>query len=162
MTNAAARSCCVLTLVLSLACAWFDDERTEIRDRLRQLTERVNTVAPEGLGSVTRAAEIGMFFTDDVVVEFGEGSAPIQGRETLIAMATRLQLRLAEFRLDFTDANIQLAADKQTADVTLTAEFIRRDPGARQQMDAREFKLQMRRENGEWRIARVTAVDTLK
>lgn len=129
---------------------------------MRQLTERVNTHEPEGLGSVARAAEIGAFFTDDVVVELGEGSAPIQGRETLIAMAARLQVRLAEFRLDFTDANITVAADRQTADVTLTAEFIRRDPNARQQMDAREFKLQMRRESGEWKIARATAVDTLK
>jgi hypothetical protein len=46
--------------------------------------------------------------------------------------------------------------------VTLTAEFIRRDPNARQQMDAREFKLRMRREGEDWKIARVTAVDTLK
>jgi hypothetical protein len=160
--RAAAFVACVGAASLCAACGWFGDERTAIRSRLHDFTSRVNSTAPEGLASVARAAEIGAFFTDDVVVDLGEGSAPIAGRETLIAMVVRLQPRLAEFTLDFADANIQLAPDEQSASVALTAQIVRRDPDARQQMDAREFKLQMRRDGNEWKIARVTAVDTLK
>lgn len=58
--------------------------------------------------------------------------------------------------------DVSLSPDEQTATVRLTAEFIRRDPGARQSMDAREFELGMRRDEGEWRIARVIAVETLR
>jgi ketosteroid isomerase-like protein len=162
MTKAAVRSCCAIALTVAAACGWFDDDRAQITSQLKRFTEGVNTSAPEGLPSVTRAAELGSFFTDDVVVELGEGSAPIQGRETLIAMAARLQGRLAEFRLGFTDATVQVAPNKQSAEVTLTAQFNRRDSTARQQMDAREFKLLMRQEGGTWKIARATAVDTLK
>jgi ketosteroid isomerase-like protein len=155
-------ACVTVAAAVSAACGWFGDERTAIRSRLRDFTIDVNATAPEGLGTVARAAGIASFFTDDVIVDLGEGTAPIAGRETLVAMAARLQPRLAEFTLDFTDENIRVSADGQSADVTLTVEFIRRDPAARQQMDAREFRLQMRHDGQEWKIARATAVDTLK
>jgi hypothetical protein len=114
------------------------------------------------MGNVARAADIASYFVDDVVVELGEGSAPIVGRETLMGMAMRLQPRLTDYTVAFADANVRLSPDEQSADVTLTAEFIRRDPNARQSMDAREFRLAMRRVDDEWKIAKVTAVDTLK
>jgi ketosteroid isomerase-like protein len=151
----------LLPLLLGAGCAWLGDERA-IRARLGDLADTINARASEGLGSVTRAAEISAFFTDDVVVELGEGSTPIQGRETLIGMAMRLQPRLSEFTVAFADVTVRVAEDGQSADVSLTAEFIRKDPGHRQSMDAREFKLTMRRDDGEWKIARMTAVDTLK
>ena len=57
----------------------------------------------------------------------------------------------------------------QSADINLTAEIIRKaqDPGAPAasagpSMDAREFTAIMRKVDGEWKIARLTAVDTLK
>jgi hypothetical protein len=147
---------------LAAGCGWWGNEKAAITERLREFTQTVNAAAPEGLGSVSRAAEIGSFFTDDVVVDLGEGSTPIAGRETLMGMSMRLQPRLAQFTIGFADANVSVAADKQTADVSLTVEFISRDQTTRQQMDAREFKLGMRQVDGVWRMARVTAVDTLK
>ena len=147
---------------LAAGCAWWRNEKAAITERLRAFTHVVNAAAPEGLGSVSRAAEIGSFFTDDVVVELGEGATPIAGRETLMAMAMRLQPRLAQFTIGFTDANITVAPDSQSADVTLTVEFMSRDKSTRQQMDAREFKLAMRKGDGVWKMSRVTAVDTLK
>ena len=155
----------IVALVLAATvagCRWWNDEKAAITERLREFTRVVNAATPEGFGSLSRAAEIGSFFTDDVVVELGEGSTPIAGRETLMAMSLRLQPRLAQFTVGFTDANVSLAADRQSADVNLTVEFISRDQTARQQMDAREFKLGMRRVDDVWKMARVTAVDTLK
>jgi hypothetical protein len=147
---------------LAAGCGWWGDEKAAITERLREFTHVVNAAAPEGLGSVSRAAEIGSFFTDDVVVDLAEGSTPIAGRETLMAMSMRLQPRLAQFTIGFADANVIVGADKQSADVTLTVEFLSRDQTTRQQMDAREFKLGMRQVDGVWKMSRVTAVDTLK
>lgn len=154
-------SACVIG-ALAAGCGWWGSEKAAITERLREFTHVVNAAAPEGLGSVSRAAEIGSFFTDDVVVELGEGSTPIAGRETLMAMSMRLQPRLAQFTIGFADANVNVAADKQSADVTLTVEFFSRDQSTRQQMDAREFKLGMRLVDGVWKMSRVTAVDALK
>jgi hypothetical protein len=145
-----------------LACSWWGDERQAIRSRLDAFKDRVNATAPDGIGSVTRAAEISRYFTEDISVDLGGGAAPIEGREMLMGMAARLQPRTSEFRLDFADVNVQLAPGGESAAVDLTAEFIRRAAGSRQSMDAREFKLTMRREDGEWRIAHVVAVETLK
>ena len=149
-------------VALTAGCGWWSNEKAVITERLREFTQVVNAATPEGLGSVSRAAEIGSFFTDDVVVELGEGSTPIAGRETLMAMSMRLQPRLAQFTVGFADATVTVAPDKQSADVTLTVEFFSRDQSTRQQMDAREFKLGMRQVDGVWKMSRVIAVDTLK
>jgi len=161
-TRFAAVRILVAAVFLCAACSWWGDERHAIRARLDAFEERVNASAPEGIGSVTRTVEIGQYFTEDVSVDLGDGTAPIAGREMLMGIAARLQARTSEFRLDFADVNVQLAPGGESAEVDLTAQFIRRAAGSRQSMDAREFKLTMRREEGEWRIAQVVAVETLK
>jgi hypothetical protein len=71
--------------------------------------------------------------------------------------------RTAAFRLQFEDVSVAMAAGGETADVHLTAEFIRRSmTTGEESLDAREFTIGMRRVGGEWQIARVTAVDTLE
>ena len=56
-----------------------------------------------------------------------------------------------------------MAPSGETADVHLTAEFIRRSiTTGEESLDAREFTIGMRRVGGEWQIARVTAVETLE
>jgi hypothetical protein len=162
MFRSSARSALLVFLFFSSACGIWTDERSEIKTRLRELVSIVNTTAAGDVNGLTRAVRIGSFFTDDVVVELGEGSTPIVGRDTLIGMTTRLEPRIADFSLGFTDATVDVSDDKETAQVSLTVEFIRRHPDTRQTMDAREFKLGMRRVEGEWRIARATAIDTLK
>jgi len=150
------------SLFFASACGWWGDERAAIRGRLQEFVATVNRQAPEGLGTVTHSAAIGRYFTEDVTIDPGRGGAPINGREMLMGIAARLRPRTAEYRVQLADVTVRLAPDELSAEVELTAEFIRREPGARQSMDAREFALTMRREGGEWLIARVTAVETLK
>ena len=158
-----ARAAVAAILCLTLSACWARDEREVIRQRLDAFADAVNTGGGSGLaGAATHAIGLANFFTNDVVITLGDGSAPIRGRDMLISMAMRLQPRTAEYTLDFEDVNVQLLSDEQSAEVDLTAEFIRREPGARQSMDAREFKLQMRRDDGEWKIASVEAIQTLK
>ena len=123
----------------------------------------MNRTETEGTDALARAAALGSYFTEDVIVDLGDGTAPIAGRLTLIGMAGRLQPRTAAFRLDFDDVGVELTAGAPEADVTLTASFVRRALSTGDEArDAREFALALTRTDGTWRIARVTAVDILR
>jgi hypothetical protein len=136
------------------------DERA-IRDRFDQFAEEFNAATTDGLGTVARAARIGQYFTPDVVVELGEGSAPIEGRDTLIGMAARLQPRTAAFVLQFEDVTVE--SDGARADVTFTLMIRRRSmTSGEESLDAREYAAEMRKIDGEWRVARAVAIDTLR
>ena len=157
----------VITVVALAAGAWFlfapADSGAAVRARLLALSEMVNRSTVDGLGPEARAAQLGAFFTEDVDVELGQGAAPIRGRETIIGMAECLQPRTAAFRLQFEDVSVAMGSDGQSADVHLTAEFIRKSiTTGEQSLDAREFMIGMRRMGTDWQIAKVTAVETLK
>ncbi len=142
---------------------WFRGDEHDIRERLGQLRDDVNAGVTEGLGTSARSAAIGSFFAEDVAVDLGRGTAPIIGRGTVIDMVTRLQPRTAAFRLELQDIGVRLGPGRETAEVTLTASFIRRSISTGEEsIDAREFALAMSNGGGTWRIARLTAVDTLK
>lgn len=138
------------------------DER-EISARLEALRNEINTSTADGLGTVAHAAQIGSYFTDDVVIELGEGASAIRGRETLIGIAARLQPRTAAFRVELDDVTVEMVPAAAAADVTLTASFVRRSlTSGEESRDAREFALVCKKSGGDWQIARVTAIDTLR
>lgn len=157
----------VLAVAALAAGAWFvlapSDERAVVRARLVAFSEAVNGGTVDGLGLAARSAQLAAFFAADVEVDLGKSAAPINGRDTVMGMAERLQPRTAAFRLEFEDISVELAPDGETADVHLTAEFIRRSlaTGA-ESLDAKEFRIVMRRVGSDWQIGRVTAVDTLR
>jgi hypothetical protein len=138
-------------------------DEAAVKRRLIAFSDEVNDGTVNGVGVAAQAAAVGSYFVDDVVVNLGHGSAPIEGRETLIGMASRLQPRIAAFRVKLEDVGVVVAPDRATAEVQLTAEFIKRTASSSEpSMDAREFSLGMRLVDGVWKIARVTAVDTLR
>ena len=142
--------------------SWRANDDQLIRRRLNALTDEINTSVDAGLSAVARGADIGSYFTEDVVVDLGEGAAPITGRSTLVGMASRLERRTAAFRLRFDDIGVRVAPEGDRASATLTASFRERDDARGESMDAREFELELQKSSGTWRIARVSAVDTLK
>ncbi len=138
------------------------DER-EIRSRLESLRNEVNTSTKDGTEVAVHAAKIGSYFTEDTVLELGEGAAPIKGRETLMGMVARLQPRTAAFRMDLDDVTFETVPGGHTADVLLTASFARRNISTGEEsLDAREYALVMTKADGNWRIQHVTAIDTLR
>ncbi len=139
--------------------AYFRGEEAIVRERLHELVAELNEGAADGLGLVARAAKIGSFFTEDVVLDLGEG-APIHGRETVMGMAARLQPRTAAFTVGIDDVTVNVG-DAGTADVDLTATFTRQEGAGETSIDARELNLGMRKIDGEWLIARLTAVEPL-
>lgn len=139
------------------------DEERAIRARLEALRKEINTSTIDGLGTAAHAAQLGSYFTDDVTIELGEGASAIHGRDTLTGIAARLQPRTAAFRLDLDDVSVDMVPGAAAADVLLTASFVRRSLSTGEQsLDAREFSLVCRKDGGTWRIARVTAIDTLR
>jgi hypothetical protein len=167
LTRRSVLSAVILLVLLAAAIfAWRSratpDER-EIQARLGALRNEVNASTKDGLGTALRAAQIGSYFTDDAVVELGEGAAPIKGRDTVMGMVARLQPRTAAFRMDLDDITIDMAAGSTAADVLLTASFVRRNISTGEEsLDAREYALVMTKADGTWRISRITAIDTLR
>ena len=167
MTRRSVLSAVILLVLLAAAIfAWRSratpDER-EIEARLGALRNEVNASTKDGLGTAARAAQIGSYFTDDAVVELGEGAAPIKGRDTVMGMVARLQPRTAAFRMDLDDITIDMAPGSTAADVLLTASFVRRNISTGEEsLDAREYALVMTKADGTWRISRITAIDTLR
>ena len=152
----------VVAVVVWAWRAWWPDEKGEVRRQLHALAHDFNESTSEGLGTIARAARLGTYFTDEVVVELGKGSPPIRGRETLIGMASRLQSRTSAFRLDLLDVNVELRSPTE-ADVRLTAAFRRAGPGSDDgSVDAQEVTLQMLKADGEWRINHIATVDPFR
>jgi hypothetical protein len=153
----------VIAVVAIAWALWPESDDRAIKRRLNALAADANAPAAEGLGIVTKAARIGTYFTDDVLVEAGEGAAPIAGRETLVGMAARIQPPESEPAVTLEDVAVSRRAGTNLADVRLTATLTRRDPRTGERaMDAREFMLEVRKDEGEWRISRVVAVETLR
>jgi len=134
----------------------------EVRALFVNFATEFNSGVTGGLGLIARAVHIGESFTPDVVIEFGQGSPPIHGRETLMAMASRLQPRTAAFVLELDDVNVDLK-DPDHADVTFTALIRRRSVASGEEsIDAREFEAEVVRVDRRWQVSRVVAVDTLR
>ena len=157
----------LVVLLVAAAGGWFWWTRTssaerEIRSVFEELAAEFNASTTDGLGTVARAARLGQHFTEDVTVELGQGSPPIQGRETVIGMAARLQPRTSAFVVELDDVSVT-PIDDEHAEVTLTVVIRRRVMiTGEESLDAREFSTDVRRIDGRWRISRVVAVDTLR
>lgn len=140
----------------------YPPQEREIRARLDEFTAAFNAAPGNGLSGLAHAARLGQFFTEDVVVELGQGSPPLHGRDTLMGMAARLQPRTAEYRLEIADVHVDVRSDHE-AEVALTALLHARSrASAADSLDAREFAAEVRKEGGAWRVSRVIAVDTLR
>lgn len=140
--------------------AWPGDAAS-IRRQLHGLADEINESPAPGLGGAARARKIGQYFTEDVVVDLGQGTAPIHGRDAVVLMVARLEPRTAEFNVSFEDVNVDLSG--RDANVRLTAEIASEAPGAREPwMDAREFSVSLTKTDEGWLIGHVRAVDTIR
>jgi hypothetical protein len=141
---------------------WWPSDERQIRRRLQALATDFNESTTDGLGTVARAAKIGSYFTNDIVVDLGEGTPPIQGRETIIGMVGRLQPRTSAFKLELLDLNVHVSTPT-TAEVNLTAAFRQRSLTTREEsLEARELAIAMVKGDNEWRVSRITTVEPFR
>ena len=155
-------SLAVLVLAVVAWRYWMPDDKRDVRRRLNAFAAEFNETTAAGVATIAHAARIGTYFTEDVVIELGDGAPPIRGRQTLIAMATRLQPRTSAFTLELLDQNVTISSPS-TADVSVTAAFRRRGPVAGEDaVEARELALKMVKTGRDWRVSEVKAVETFK
>lgn len=165
MTRGTLTALCAAILVAGSALWWWTaaspDER-QVRRLFKDFTEELNAGTSGGFGTVAHIARLSQFLSPDIVVELGHGSPPIEGRETLLGMVSRLQPRTAAFVLEMDDVTVEfIGADR--GEVTFTALIRRRSFESREEsIDAREFAGEVVRSGGHWRVSRVVAVDTLR
>ena len=95
----------------------------------KDFADELNAGTTSGFGTLTHVARLSEFIHPDIVVELGPGSPPIQGRETLLGMVSRLQPRTSAFVLEMDDVNVEFT-DPDHGDVTFTA-LIRRRSSSR-------------------------------
>jgi hypothetical protein len=141
---------------------WSPDEEDRIRAALDDLAEVVSHSNGGGLSQMTRAARLGSFFADDVTVDLGPPFQPIQGRDTIMALAARAQVPGEGLDVRFVDIDVMLRADGLAATVHLTATVRGSSVGDLQAIDAKELVMGLRKIDGEWRIDRVTGIQPLE
>ena len=137
------------------------DER-EVRRLFKDFTAELNAGTTSGFGTIAHVARLSEYFSPEVVVELGHGSPPIQGREVLLGMVSRLQPRTSAFLVEMDDVNVEFT-EPDRGEVTFTALIRRRSFDSKEEsIDAREFAGEVARSGGRWRVTRIMAIDTLR
>jgi hypothetical protein len=159
----------VIAVAASAAVVWvglllFPSEERQIRGRLRELALAASLEGTETeMVRLTKAAQVSKYFAQDVVVDLGEPYPPIEGRDSLVAMAARAGPPGGVLQIEFVDVEVTVDADARTARVSLTAKATGRAPaGGRDPVDARELSLTLRKADGPWVISRIDVLRTLE
>jgi ketosteroid isomerase-like protein len=154
----------VVFLAIAGWLAWkifFPSEEQLVRARLGEIVDTVNARSSDGLGKLADAARLASFFTEDVAIDAGDPYPPMRGREAVVGAAAAAGRAAAGFELAFVDAQISIGeAGSATAHLTATLTWTNAQTGERT-VDAREVELALRKEAGEWRVARATPVQVL-
>ena len=157
----------VLGVVL-LALGWwawtmlFPGPEKLIRKRLAEVAATASYAGNEG--ALARLAHVQKFascFSLDVEVVIDlspRGSHTLSGRDEVSQAMMAVRSHLSALHVEFLDANVDLAADRQSAVVDLTLKLTA--PGETD-FAAQEMKFTLRKINGDWLITRVETVKTL-
>lgn len=162
MPARAARPLLIVLIAAALIWAawtfWPSEER-RVQRRLDALADVINEQPRDGIGLVARTAQLGTYFTDDVVLDPGRGAGPIHGRERLLALASRAPNAGGAFNVSFVDVSVTVDGSQATTRMTATLSYL--DSRGEENVDAREVELQLKKSD-DWRIARVTAIEALE
>jgi ketosteroid isomerase-like protein len=159
----------IVGLLILLGLGWlgwqhlFPNEERRVRRTLDDLAGALSISASESIvGTGLAVDRLLSYATLDIEVEVdvpGEGPHTFSGREEIRDAALAARRNLGEVKVQFLDVDVALAGDKQTATVELTVKATQ--PGAKE-FFVREMKLQLRKQDSQWRISRAETVKPLK
>lgn len=159
----------LLGLVILLGLGWvawrhfFPNEEHRIRRMLDGLAETVSIPAGESpVGTALALDKLLSCVTSTIEVDVdvpSEGKHTFSGRQEIRDAAMLAHQTLRGLKVQFLDVNVTLAAGKQTAAVELTVKAT--PPGAKE-FFVEEMRLQLRKEDNQWRVSRAETVETLK
>jgi hypothetical protein len=107
-------------------------------------------------------AQLGGFFTPDAQVTLdigGYGGHTFNGREEIMHVAAAGRQTVGSLQVEFVDPVIMLDADGQSATVNLT---LRGQTPSDRNYVVEEMKLNLKKTDGRWHVARVESVKTLR
>ncbi len=142
----------------------FPSPEDEIRRQLDALAEAAS-VAPgaTNLERMARAARLGRFVTEDVVIDLGGRLSAARGRQAVIGVAARTPVSADGVAFEFLDERIVLAGDAVSATVTVTV----RGTGVSlatgdEWADTIELDMRWQEVADQWLVASVTAVEAIQ
>jgi hypothetical protein len=153
--------------VLMLLCLWvwrtfFPSPEKIIRDRLNQVAKLASFDSREGdFARMANVLNLVGYFTPDAECIFNSSDVypwSAHGRDDLRGAALYARSMLTALHVEFFDATVVFAPDKQTATVKLTVRASR--PGDKDFL-VEEIKVHLRNVSGTWLIARAETVKTL-
>lgn len=149
-------------LGLWLWSAFFPSPEKAIRQQLERTARAASFKANEGpMDRLGNIGEFGKCFSPDAEVKFespGGGSQSLSGRNDLMRAAGVARGLASALQVDFLDASLAVAPDRQTATVDLTVRAI--IPGDRD-FFVQEMKLYLKKIGRAWLIIRAETVKTL-
>lgn len=159
----------IVGLLILLGLGWvgwqhlFPNEERRVRRTLDGLAEAVSIPASESIvGTGLAVDRLLGYVTPDIEAEVdvpGEGRHTFSGREEIRDAALAARRSLSDLKVQFLDVDVALAGDRQTATVELTVKATQ--PGAKEFL-VQEMKLQLRKEDRQWRVSRAQTVKPLK
>ena len=141
---------------------WWPSPERAIRNRLGGLAETFSVPAND-VGRVTRVAELRHYFAEDVRVRAGASGPEMTSRDALLGLVGAWTPPPGGWTIEFVDIHVTLGSESTTAQVYLTAKISGHDARtAEPTLDAREAKLSMAKQNGEWVVTSVEPAETLR
>lgn len=161
----ASRLALVLVLIglgFWLYTVFFPGPEKVIRKRLAKVAQLASIRPDQGL--LSRGAsiqELANYFDSKVEITVnwrGRSEHSLAGRDEIIEAAKLAHAQFKSLEFEFLDVNVTLAPDKQSATVNLTAKVTSDDE---KDFQVQEFKITLKKVNGEWLIFQIEPVRTL-
>jgi hypothetical protein len=153
----------VCGLLLLAYWHYFPNEEKRVRKTLARVAESASIPAqPTPAGAIIALSRLQDCFSRDVQVEV---EIPIEGRRTFTDREDLMQAAKAAWgtvknvQIEFLDVNVTLDDTKENATAELTARVTH--PGERD-FFVQEFRLRLKKQDGDWRITRAESVKVLR
>ena len=113
------------------------------------------------LARVTRIAQLRRYFAQDVRVQIGTGGAEIASRDALLAAVSTMRPPAGGWDVQFVDVQIKMDSSSVSR-AYMTVEVKGRDARTGEPtVDAREARVTMEKQNGDWVITTAESPETL-
>ena len=118
-----------------------------------------------GAGAITRATKVSNFigyFSTDAVINYdlpGIGAHTLSGLDEIRETAAGGFAGVSSLKVQFQDATARASPDKQSAEVSCTAQV---STGDSKDFGIQELRIQFKKTGGDWLITRVETVKTLQ
>ncbi|MCD5401476.1 nuclear transport factor 2 family protein [candidate division NPL-UPA2 bacterium] len=124
----------------------------------------VSKLRNEGeLMALANIQRIKLLFTQDCRIAVGAPVPEIRGHDMLISALHQARRIVGKIEVDFYDISVIIGENRTTARATMTAAATGLDPQRdKRVIEAREVEMRWKKVEGEWRIAEVRLIRTLR